>query len=265
MPSGREVLPHRNKEAAFLSYYASKFDTVEINNTFYRMPKPDLLNGWAGKVPPGVRVRPQGVPAHHAPRQAREHRGQRRLFLEHRPASWRATRPRAVPAAPYLRKDSEKLKRFLGSLPTELRAVMEFRHRSWFAPETLEETLARCATMEPPSCSPTPTRRTRTTPDSSSRSRPPRTMATCACGAWVLRRGAAAREWMERIKAHAWKEVFVFFKHVVSRRPAHFEPTKLLRGQVRLRPQRRASFRTLPVATCANTPETACGLLRLMP
>ena len=44
-----------------LSFYAGRFPTVEINNTFYRMPKESVLLDWASKVPPrsGSRSRPR--------------------------------------------------------------------------------------------------------------------------------------------------------------------------------------------------------------
>ena len=38
-----------------LGYYAGRFPTVEINNTFYRMPKESVLLDWASKVPPSFR------------------------------------------------------------------------------------------------------------------------------------------------------------------------------------------------------------------
>jgi uncharacterized protein YecE (DUF72 family) len=38
-----------------LHYYGGRFRTVEINNTFYRMPKPALLEAWASDVPPDFR------------------------------------------------------------------------------------------------------------------------------------------------------------------------------------------------------------------
>ncbi len=42
-----EKLPAKD----MLGYYAERLSTVEINNTFYRVPKRDMLEGWAGKVP----------------------------------------------------------------------------------------------------------------------------------------------------------------------------------------------------------------------
>jgi uncharacterized protein YecE (DUF72 family) len=43
--------PEKMKEAEMLAFYAGRFPTVEINNTFYRMPAPDLLRKWAEQTP----------------------------------------------------------------------------------------------------------------------------------------------------------------------------------------------------------------------
>src|ERR1700741_3908579 len=45
--------PEKMKEADMLAFYASRFPTVEVNNTFYRMPSPDLLRKWAEQTPEG--------------------------------------------------------------------------------------------------------------------------------------------------------------------------------------------------------------------
>ena len=45
--------PEKLAAKAMLPYYAGVFDTVEINYTFYRMPTPALVEGWAGQVPEG--------------------------------------------------------------------------------------------------------------------------------------------------------------------------------------------------------------------
>ena len=43
--------PEKLPAKEMLGYYAGQLSTVEINNTFYRMPKPSMLEGWAEKVP----------------------------------------------------------------------------------------------------------------------------------------------------------------------------------------------------------------------
>jgi uncharacterized protein YecE (DUF72 family) len=45
--------PTGMKPADCLTYYATKFDTVEVDSTFYRAPSVATVNGWARKVPEG--------------------------------------------------------------------------------------------------------------------------------------------------------------------------------------------------------------------
>ena len=45
--------PEKMAAKDMLRFYAGRFPTVEINNTFYRMPKEDVLKGWAEQVPDG--------------------------------------------------------------------------------------------------------------------------------------------------------------------------------------------------------------------
>ena len=45
--------PKGMKPADYLSFYASKFDTVELDNTFYRIPSLSTVRGWYAKTPPG--------------------------------------------------------------------------------------------------------------------------------------------------------------------------------------------------------------------
>lgn len=44
------------KPADYLSYYATRFDTVEIDSTFYRTPTPTMVNGWANESPDGFLI-----------------------------------------------------------------------------------------------------------------------------------------------------------------------------------------------------------------
>ena len=42
------------KDAGFLGYYATRFPAVEINNTFYRLPRENVIQDWASQVPDGT-------------------------------------------------------------------------------------------------------------------------------------------------------------------------------------------------------------------
>ena len=58
--------PEKLPADAMLRYYAERFPTVEINNTFYRMPDEEMLARWAAEVPDELRLHAQGAAADHA-------------------------------------------------------------------------------------------------------------------------------------------------------------------------------------------------------
>ena len=58
--------PEKLPEAKMLAYYAEQLRAVEINNTFYRMPTPEMLEHWAAETPDDVPLRAQEPAPHHA-------------------------------------------------------------------------------------------------------------------------------------------------------------------------------------------------------
>lgn len=49
----KSFYPRGMQPAEYLSYYATRFDTVEVDSTFYRTPAPSTVKGWYTKTPPG--------------------------------------------------------------------------------------------------------------------------------------------------------------------------------------------------------------------
>jgi uncharacterized protein YecE (DUF72 family) len=191
-------LPQRR----FLAHYASHLDAVELNSTFYRMPKPELLAGWAGEVPAHFRFAIK-APAH--------------ISCRVKPAAatgamaqlWAAARalgtglgPVLFQLPPELPLDLDRLRELLAILPRGMRAAVELRHQSWRDP-AVDAALraagaARCITDMP------------------ERSEPP-VVATAGFGYLRLRRArygkAKLAAWCERIRAAGWDECYVFFRH----------------------------------------------------
>ena len=62
--------PADMKPDGMLAFYSARLPTVEINNTFYRMPKTEMLENWARTAPAGLPLRDQGLAPHHAFRAA---------------------------------------------------------------------------------------------------------------------------------------------------------------------------------------------------
>ena len=127
--------PEDVPKTKMLAYYASRFDTVEINYSFYRRPTAKLLSGWASQVPDRFRFALKAWQAitHRARLREPELVGQ---FAE----AARSLGPRLAPILyqlpPNLKSDVPLLRDFLHHLPRDLPAAFEFRHESWFTDDT---------------------------------------------------------------------------------------------------------------------------------
>jgi len=130
--------PDKLPEAKMLGFYAGKLGAVEINNTFYRMPNPSLLERWAAETPESFRF------ALKSPRQITHMRklvdvgdAVTRLAEGARSLGGRLG-PILFQLPPFMRKDLGVLGAFLSTLPAGLRAAIEFRHASWLADDVYE-------------------------------------------------------------------------------------------------------------------------------
>ena len=194
--------PPKTTAKQMLGYYAGRFRTVEINNTFYRPPTADTLAGWAAQVPADFRFvlkapqlithikRLKGVDEPVA------------SFLETAGTLGGRLGPLLFQLPPNFKKDLPRLTAFLDLLPAGCRAAMEFRHASWFDDEVFGLLRGRRVGF----C----------VADAEDELDVP-FVATADWGYLRLRRpgydDAALKKWAERLTAQKWKECFVFFKH----------------------------------------------------
>ena len=185
-----------------LGFYATRLGAVEINNTFYRMPKADLLERWRDSVPEGFRfaLKASRRITHH---QRLKDAGDSVDYLFRTSmVLGRRLGPFLFQLPPYLKRDVDRLSTFLECLPEGLRAAFEFRHASWFD----DEVLALLENAGASLC----------IADSGSDHDAP-LVATADFGYLRLRREdydeAALRSWAERIRLQPWREAYVFFKH----------------------------------------------------
>ena len=139
-PHWRELFyPKEVPQRAWLSFYAESFDTVEINNTFYRLPKPSAAEGWAENSPSGfefaVKVSRYLT---HIKRLTMVEPGMKRFYepLEALTSSGKLG-PLLWQFPPNFHRDSERLADSLDALPAG-RHAFEFRHESWFTDEVYE-------------------------------------------------------------------------------------------------------------------------------
>jgi uncharacterized protein YecE (DUF72 family) len=186
-----------------LAWYAGRLPTVEINNTFYQMPRASVLAAWAERTPPSFRFAlkaSQRITHKQRLKEAGESVG---YFFKAAESLGDKLGPVLFQLPPYMRKDVPLLEAFLALLPAGRRAAFEFRHESW-ADEAVEAALrahgaALCIAD---------------TDDSE----PPKSLtATTAWGYLRLRRSgysdAELAAWAGRIAAQPWTQAFVYFKH----------------------------------------------------
>jgi uncharacterized protein YecE (DUF72 family) len=134
-PHWRELFyPKGVPQRSWLSYYAEHFDTVEINNTFYRLPKPSAAQGWVEQSPPGfifaVKVSRYMT---HIKRLTMVENGLKRFNEPLEPLT-RSGRlgPLLWQFPANFHRDLERLSQALAVLPPG-RHAFEFRHESWFS------------------------------------------------------------------------------------------------------------------------------------
>jgi uncharacterized protein YecE (DUF72 family) len=172
--------PEDLKNADMLRFYAERFSSVEINNTFYRMPKAAMLEGWAGQVPPGflfVLKASQQITHRKRLREAGEPLD---YLLKAASVLGERLGPVLFQLPPSLRKDVVRLRDFLALLPEGHAFAFEFRHETWADDEVRDALRERNAALV---CAPTP----RTPARTARRSCPPPTGATCACAGATTR------------------------------------------------------------------------------
>ena len=130
-----EFYPAKLASQKFLSHYATRLNTVEVNYTFRRFPTEKLLRGWTDATPPDFLF---AVKAN----QRITHVTRLRNIADFTSDFFRALQPldtdkKLGPVLfqlpPFLKCDVALLKEFLATLPRNVRTAFEFRHESWFS------------------------------------------------------------------------------------------------------------------------------------
>lgn len=124
--------------AAWLSYYAAEFGTVEINNSFYRLPSEATFEAWRDHAPPGFTfaVKASRFLTHmkklkDAEEPLRNILGRARRLGDH-------LGPILYQLPPYWGRDLARLEAFLQLLPSDVQHIFEFRDPSWLVTETFD-------------------------------------------------------------------------------------------------------------------------------
>lgn len=189
--------------ADMLRYYGARLNSVEINNTFYRMPKDSVLEQWASQVPAPFRFSikaSQKITHHRRLKEAGEETG----YLVRTLGTLGETLGALLfQLPPNLKVDVERLESFLGLLPTDIPAAFEFRHASWHDEAVFQVLRNHGAAL---CCA-----------DTEDGEADAPLVSTAAWGYLRLRRptygNADLERWATRVKEQGWERAFVFFKH----------------------------------------------------
>lgn len=193
--------PNDLPASEMLRYYALRFPTVEINNTFYRMPSRAMLAKWPAQVPPSFTFVLKASQRITHVKRLKEAESEVAYFLGNASALGDRLGPVLFQLPPFLRKDMPRLTDFLALIPKEVSAAFEFRHPSWYD----DGVYAALASHGAAFC----------VSDTDEDSTP--LVATADWGYLRLRRcdydQRHLESWADRILAQRWTTAFVFFKH----------------------------------------------------
>lgn len=195
-------------DSGLLRYYAERFNTVEINYTFYRMPNVRMLQGWAKETGDDFTITLKAPRRITHDLRLRDAADLLSDFCDIASALKTKLGVILFQLPPFLKRDLPRLEDFLHQLTPGLRVAFEFRNQSWFVDETFECLrrfgVALCIV------------------DSGEREVP--WEATADFGYFRLRRPDYSEEELVRCaqqiseRARDWQDVFIYFKHEAAGR-----------------------------------------------
>ena len=184
-----------------LRHYAGRLSAVEINNTFYRMPKADVLSRWAEEVPEGFKFALKASQQITHRKRLKDAADAVGYFFQVAVTLGDRMGPVLFQLPPNLKKDLPRLADFLAVLPQASRCAFEFRHVSWFDEDVFEALRGRgcalCVAEDEELATPF--------------------VATTDWGYLRLRRQdygeGDLRDRAAKVLVQPWSEAYVFFKH----------------------------------------------------
>ena len=200
--------PEKISPKELLGFYSKRFEAVEINNTFYHMPRKDILLSWAEQVPDHF------IFAIKAP-QVITHLKQLRNVAEETEYLFSALTVLKKKLGPVLfqfpksfKSNRPALEDFLALIPGNIACAFEFRNPSWLNAEILDLLRQRGYSLCLADSDENPANEI---------------LNTAPWGYLRLRRSdytdADLTQWIERILSQKWEKAFVFFKHEEAKGP----------------------------------------------
>jgi uncharacterized protein YecE (DUF72 family) len=194
--------PEKLPAKEMLAYYSSRLPTVEINNTFYRLPQKSMLESWKEQVPRTFKFSVKASQRITHFKRLKDVQEETNYFLDTVTVLEDQLGVILFQLPPNMKKDLERLQDFLSGLPPQTRAAFEFRHPTWFDDDVLSILSEKNLPLVVSDTDDLPVSRIDRTAD---------------WGYLRLRRVNYSEgnlvEWIGRIREQDWKESFVFFKH----------------------------------------------------
>jgi len=127
--------PHKLAQRAWLEHFASRFQTAEVNNTFYNLPAASVFKHWAERTPEDFvfALKVSRFLTHI--RRLRDPEEPVELFLDRARELGSKRGPSLIQLPPQMQVDTGRLDAVLSAFPAHDRVAVEFRHDSWFVPE----------------------------------------------------------------------------------------------------------------------------------
>lgn len=196
--------PDKIKPEEMLAYYSARIATVEINNSFYQMPKVPVLENWARSTPDSFRFAiksPRRIT--HDARLKADTAADSVAYLYKTLETLGPKRgPVLFQLPPFLKKDLPRLCEFLHLLPEGHHAAFEFRNETWFSDDVYDALkkagAALCLSEREDHA-------------------PPPLVETAPWGYVRLRlenySDNSLQDWARRLAATKWRDIYAYFMH----------------------------------------------------
>jgi uncharacterized protein YecE (DUF72 family) len=196
--------PPKHPPEEMLRFYAGRFPTVEVNNSFYRIPAERVLAGWGEQVPEHFRFVLKASRRITHNNRLTDEDGSLGYFLRAVNPLGNRLGPTLFQLPPTFKQDLDRLQSFLDKLPRRWLAAIEFRHASWFDERVYDLLRDRGVAL------------VAVDEDEAEGSGSP-LVPTTSWGYVRLRRSSYTTDklqtWAGRLREQSWGEAYVFLKH----------------------------------------------------
>ena len=194
--------PEKIPAKDMLSYYASRLQAVELNNTFYRLPQKSMIESWNAQVPGNFRFTMKASQLITHFKRLKDAGRETKLMLERIAAFEDRLGVVLFRLPPDMKKDIKRLETFLKVLPADIKAAFQLEDPTWVDGDVLALLRSQNRALCVVDTDEMPAKQINKTSD---------------WGYMRLRRvsysDSELKKWIARMRAQEWTNTFVFFKH----------------------------------------------------